>query len=132
MLGATIEWDVEVRGVEDGCFSKFYSVALPQSLESGAYGTQEGYHYCDASYESNFGGVLCPELNFMEANNVEFSTTPNACVKRYEDGNYLSCFSNERNTLQAFGFGGYGFGRNNSIDTSKPFHVKIHLEQTDG
>lgn len=132
MLGSTIEWDVEVKGVEDGCFSKFFSIALPENLSHSSLNTQEGFHYCDSSYDSNFGGVLCPELSFMEANNVEFSTTPNACFNRDRSGNYQQCFGNVRNTLQAFGFGGYGFGRNNSIDTSKPFHVKIHLEQTNG
>ena len=67
----------------------------------------------------------------MEANRYAFQTTPHACKKDPDSGNYLSCdeYGDHTNTVDLLK-DGYGPGKQYTIDTTKPFHVKMHSKST--
>lgn len=128
LLGKKVEWDVDLSKAECGCIHSFYSVSMPGYDEAGALDLTDGYGYCDSNY-GHYGGQFCPEFDFMEANKYAFQTTPHVCDKSNWTGHYASCDGHGANinSVDELGDNGYGPGSQYTIDTTKPFHVKVEL-----
>ena len=133
LLGARIQWEVDMSSFDCGCFNTFYTVSMPGKTSYGDLDLQDGYFYCDAN-AGNFGGQFCPELDLMEANKYAFQTTAHLCDNYSDVGHYFTCDGegSSINTIDQLGHGGYGPNSHDTIDTTKTFSVQVDLEEKDG
>ena len=132
LLGSSIEWDIDLSDFGCGCFNTFYTVSMPGKTSDGSLDQSDGYFYCDANA---VGGVLCPEIDFMEANKYAFQTTAHSCGPPSDKGHYTECDGSSpahKNSVVELDSNGYGPGDQYTIDTTKEFHVKISLAEADG
>ena len=66
LLGATVEYDVDLSIMGCGCVAALYLVSMPARNEDGSFNPSgDSLYYCDANA---VGGALCPEFDIMEAN----------------------------------------------------------------
>eukprot|EP00727_Mastigamoeba_balamuthi_P010503 m51a1_g6075 hypothetical protein (1598) ;mRNA; f:293404-300521 len=129
MLGASFNFTVDLSTIHCGCNAALYTVAMPGfNLDGTANHSQSGDYYCDAN---QVGGVWCPEVDLMEANQYSFAATLHKCVKP-QGKYYASC--DKGGCGKNFGAmsGTYGPGSSYKIDTTKPFIATYEFPATDG
>ena len=69
LLGATVEYDVNLSNRNCGCVAALYLVKAPGVDANGNYWKTRDDYYCDSS---GFGGNYCPDFDIMEANVLSF------------------------------------------------------------
>jgi len=129
LLGGSVEYDVDLSHHECGCIAAFYLVSMPGKHEDGSLWMEtDGWGYCDAN---KVNGNWCPEFDIMEANKWAWATTPHKCDAPNSKGFYYNCDAGgtcQQNTTAALAWSDYGPGTNYTINTLKPFHVKIQFD----
>jgi hypothetical protein len=126
LLGATVEFDVDLSARNCGCVAAFYLVKMPGRHEDGSLWNTDGSYYCDAN---QVGGNFCPEMDIMEANQWAFQTTPHSCDAPTSNGFYYSCDKGGicgRN-FKNLDYNVYGPGSQFQINTLEWFHVRIEF-----
>ena len=122
LVGKTFSVTVDVSGAECGCIAAVYLVSMASNQNPG---TCDGDFYCDAN---NVCGVLCTELDLMEASKYAFHAT-------FHTG------SGQQNEQGAWGYGAgvggtmggipndgsYGPYDHATIDTRRPFRVHSYF-----
>ena len=129
ILGAKIEFDVDVSSFGCGCFFTFYTVSMPGKGSTGEIRPDDGYAYCDAN-AGKWGGTFCPEMDIMEGNAYAFQTTPHSCNAPSGVGSYDWCDGNGSANNSVDNGLDYGYGR--TIDTGREYHVTVELHESNG
>lgn len=131
LLGATLEFDVNLSARNCGCVAAFYLVKMPGKHEDGSlWQDTDGYYYCDAN---KVDGNFCPEFDVMEANQWAFQTTPHKCDAPNSNGFYSwcdkvgDCGRNFRN----LDYNTYGPGTQFKINSLEWFHVVLEFGNDD-
>ena len=134
LLNSSIEWDVDLKDHDCGCMNAFFTVSMPGRKETGDLDLQDGYFYCDANV-GKLGGEFCPELDLMKANKHGWETAVHTCDEPDENGHYDDCDGDDdmylRMNSKTWLKGKLG-PDSETIDTNKPFHIRIDLEEKDG
>lgn len=136
LLNGSIEWDMDLSGAECGTIAAFTGVSMPAYNPADSHPAvrsfSDGFFYCDAMMGA-FGGNYCPDVTFMEANKYTFSTTPHVCSDPDANGHYDTCdWHGAEVHTNASSKDDFGPGSDYKIDTTKPFHVKVFLEEVYG
>lgn len=135
LLGASVEYDVDLSQMDCGCVAAFYLVGMPGKNSSGNYWNTDGFYYCDAN---QVGGNFCPEFDIMEANQYAYQTTAHNCHSQSDQGFYDDCDRGgtcTQNTVLLFnrqGHKAYGPSNQHTINTLQEFHVKIEFQESRG
>lgn len=130
LLDQSLSFTVDLSQAGCGCNAALYLTPMP-AYNSGQQPdpTRCGDYYCDAN---NVCGVLCPEIDLVEANNAAMQVTPHRC--NAPQGKFYSwcdgggCAHN----LGKVSPGSYGYGDGHTIDTRYPFDVKIDFRTSGG
>ena len=126
LLGGSVEYDIDLSNHECGCIAAFYTVMMPGKKPDGSMWIDtDGWGYCDAM---QVAGNFCPEFDIMEANKWSWATTPHSCDNP-SNGHYYGCDGggDGQNIMNKLGWNGYGPGGQYTINTEKPFHVKLDI-----
>ena len=130
LLDKSISFTVELSQAGCGCNAALYLTPMPAyNSAQQPDPTKCGNYYCDAN---NVCGVLCPEIDLVEANNNGMQVTPHKCNspkgKFYDRCDGAGCGVN----LQKSNPGSYGWGNSHIIDTRYPFDVKFDFKTSSG
>eukprot|EP00727_Mastigamoeba_balamuthi_P009649 m51a1_g5306 hypothetical protein (293) ;mRNA; r:267628-268837 len=129
LLGHKLSYTVDLSTVHCGCNAAFYLVSMPGYDASGkAARSEQGDYYCDAN---KVGGVYCPEIDLMEANQYAFSVALHKCnspTNKY----YSWCDGGGCGKNFASISGAYGPGSGYKINTKSPFTVTFDFQQSSG
>jgi len=128
-LGKTLSYTVDLAKVPCACNAALYLVAAPgYDANQKPFPSQSGDYYCDAN---QVGGLYCPEMDIMEANNAAFQVTPHKCDApqglHYNNCDRGGCGLNTHR-INATAFGP---GQNFGVNTQLPFRVATSF-LTDG
>ena len=120
LLGGIFEYDVDLSKVSCGCVSALYTILMP-AIDNN----NDPFKYCDAN---QVGGHWCPEFDIQEANRHAFHTTAHECDAP-DNGVYRNCDRGGHCTADVFydAPGQYGTGTQYTINTERPFHVKVEF-----
>ena len=127
LLGGSIEYDFDLSQASCGCNAALYLISMPGYNKDGNALPSTGKdYYCDAN---KVGGVWCPEMDIMEANQYAWHLTPHRCDA--PDGkSYPSCdTSGCGKSIHHMDGNAYGPGSQYRIDTTKRFHAKIDFNE---
>ena len=126
LLGGSMEYDVDLSQVSCGCVSALYTVLMPAADNN----VQDPFKYCDAN---QVGGHWCPEFDIQEANRHAFHATAHECDAPSSNGVYHNCDRGGECTADIYyeAANTYGFGSQYTINTERPFHVKVDFQETD-
>jgi len=130
LLDKTLSYTVDLSQANCGCNAAVYLVSMPAYNQGGSPdATKCGDYYCDAN---NVCGILCPEIDIMEANVRAWQSTPHKCnapTNHY----YSSCDGGgcAKNTYK-LDQNSYGPGSNYQINTNSPFQVNVTYSTSGG
>ena len=133
LLGASIEYDVDLKNLDCGCLSKVSLLGMPTVDKTGRFDHSDEYFYCDAGLDKK-GGALCPEINLMKANKYALETIMKPCTRNTGVTQYANWSECEwgglmRTSTWLSKEKGFGPGDEFTINTNKPVHIKVDLEE---
>ena len=86
MLGGVLEYDVDLSSVSCGCVAHLKSVLMP-AVNNG----HDIFGYCDTDRYHRRQNPLCPEFDFMQANQYGFYTAAHNCEQPDANGVFTRC-----------------------------------------
>ena len=86
--------------------------------------SQSKDYYCDAN---QVGGVYCPEMDIMEANQYAFAITPHKCDNPVNKHYYYCDRGGCGRTVYKLDKNAYGPGSQYTINTLQKFNVKTEF-----
>eukprot|EP00727_Mastigamoeba_balamuthi_P004048 m51a1_g13640 hypothetical protein (282) ;mRNA; r:61-1218 len=128
LLGSKLSFAVDLSTVSCGCNAAFYLVSMPGYDAAGNPArSEQGDYYCDAN---EVGGVYCPEIDLMEANQYAFSVALHKCDKPSNKHLWWCDRGGCGKNFASIG-GAYGPGNSYKINTQRPFTASFDF-QTEG
>jgi len=130
LLDRTLSYTVDLSQANCGCNAALYLIRMPAYNSGGNPDpTKCGDYYCDAN---NVCGLLCPEIDIMEANTKAWQSTPHKCGDP-NNHYYSQCDGGGcgKNTYR-LNPNAYGSGGNFQINTQSPFQVNVTFSTSGG
>ena len=137
LLGATVEYDIDLSKADCGCLDKLSLAAMPATIGDSGYDRSDRLYYCDANIEKK--GAHCSEVNLMKANKYALETVMRNCYKQYHGEGMdqtveVKC-SHADSMASSEWFQdkkAYGPGSEYTIDTRKPVHIRHEFGEEEG
>ena len=126
LLGGSMEFDLDLSQVGCNCVVGLYGVRMP-----AVDNTDDKFGYCGAN-QDKVGGSLCPEFDMLEGNSFGIHTTAHSCEAPSAEGVYSACTGSGQCTVDAIldeGESSYGGSADKTIDTQKPFNMRLVFDE---
>lgn len=115
LRGGSLQYTVDLSGVNAGCATGVYAVALDSECEE---------------WQESDSSVSCPYIDIMQANPYGFETTVHACVGEGCNDDASTCQYNMKTMgVETYGEDAYG-PSGTLIDTDSPFTIKTEFITT--
>eukprot|EP00727_Mastigamoeba_balamuthi_P012707 m51a1_g8059 putative hydrolase and peroxidase (564) ;mRNA; f:133040-135191 len=129
LLGSRLSFTVDLSSVHCGCNAAFYLISMPgYDYNGNPARSQDGDYYCDAN---KVGGVYCPEIDLMEANQYAFSVALHKC-NAPQNKWYSWCDGGGCGKNFASIGGAYGPGDGYKINTNRAFTASFEFPESNG